>query len=84
MTWNIEINFLALASFSGVAMKAFKKDQVNSIRYTLGMQKRQDGNEIAQKAYHHYFIDKTKRSCLIPTQYADVCKLFCFILLFYP
>ena len=47
MTWNIEINFLALASFSGVAMKAFKKDQVNSIRYTLGMQKRQDGNEIA-------------------------------------
>jgi hypothetical protein len=54
-------------------MRAFKRDQVNNIRYTLGMQKRLDGYEIAQKAHHHYFIGNTKKSCHIPDQYADVC-----------
>ena len=64
--------YIALATFPGTSLKQFKKDPVNNIRSTLGMQKRQDGYEIAQKAHHHYFVGKTKRSCLIPTQYADV------------
>ena len=69
-------NIIGLLTFPGKSMRAFKRDQVNSIRYTLGMQKRLDGYEIAQKAHHHYFIGNTKKSCHIPDQYADVCASF--------
>ena len=63
---------LALLEFPGFNMKEFKRDQIKSIRYTLGMEKRKDGYEIAKKAHYHYFISDSKRSYFIPTQYAEV------------
>ncbi|EFX78589.1 hypothetical protein DAPPUDRAFT_245878 [Daphnia pulex] len=65
-----------LATFPGFNLKAYKSDQIKSIRYTLGMEKREDGYEIAQKAYHEYFISNNKRSCKIPTQYAELTSDF--------
>ncbi|EFX78593.1 hypothetical protein DAPPUDRAFT_105042 [Daphnia pulex] len=59
-----------LATFPGFNLKAYKSDQIKSIRYTLGMEKREDGYEIAQKAYHEYF--NNTRSWQIAIKYGEL------------
>ncbi|XP_046639317.1 venom carboxylesterase-6-like isoform X2 [Daphnia pulicaria] len=65
-----------LASFPGFNLKAYKRDQIKSIRYTLGMEKRIDGYEIAQKAYHEYF--NNTRSWQIAIKYGELTSDFGF------
>ena len=53
-------------------MLQFIKDEIKSIRYTLGMEFHPDGYEIAKKAHHKYFTSNKKNNNQIATQYAQV------------
>lgn len=64
------LSFAALALSGSQLLKEFQKDPINSIRYSMGMEHRQDGHSIAQQVYKHYFLENIKK----PTfeQYGEV------------
>ena len=64
------INYKALTTPDGMAQ--FKKDQISSVLYSIGMEKRKDGYEIAKKAYQHYFGGDAMSDKNIALQYAEV------------
>lgn len=43
-------------------LEQFNKDPVKNLQYSMSMENRKDGFEIAQKVYEHYFVnDKNKQ-----------------------
>lgn len=45
----------ALATHDGKNLEEFNKDPVKNLQYSMSMENRKDGFEIAQKVYDHYF-----------------------------
>lgn len=63
-------DWTALATFDGENLQAFNKDPIESVLYSLGMEKRSNGLEIAKKVYKRYFIDNKGKT--IVEQYGEV------------
>lgn len=45
-----------MASVVGKDLEEFNKDPIDSVQYIIGMEKRKNGREIAEKVYDHYFV----------------------------
>ena len=57
----------------GLALKEFRKDPLKNILYSLAMENRENGKEIASKVLSHYFENKTTDEEIIQ-QYGEVEK----------
>ena len=68
------IILLALTTDNEI-LKKFKKDPIESVLYSIGMEKKKGGYEIARKVHQHYFGDEMMKDEELHVPYGLVNKL---------
>lgn len=63
----------ALATVDGENLKEFNKDPIKSVLFSLGMENRPNGIEVAKIVHQHYFANEENKTLF--EQYGEV-KLF--------
>lgn len=60
-----------MATIDGKNLEVFNKDPIESVRYSIGMEKDDNGYEIAKKVYDNYFAPE-KNNGDVAIQYGEV------------